>query len=200
MTSGASSQPEPEPQPRPQPHSQQAATPGSTPGSTPGPIPRPPPAFELRRVTDADLPTLFAFHSDPEAVRMAAFPARERDAFMAHWHDRILGDDRIVKQGIVVDDELAGYLICFEQSDLRLIGYWLGRAHWGRGIATAALRRFVGEIRTRPLNAYVSKQNAGSIRVLEKCGFVRTGEHELPALSGDGVVLEHIYTLHEIGA
>jgi len=168
------------------------------PDSTPGPTG--PPSLELRGVTDADLPTLFAQHSDPEAVRMAAFPARTRDAFMAHWHDRILGDDRIVKQGIVVDDELAGYLICFEQSDLRLVGYWLGRAHWGRGIATAALARFVDRIQTRPLNAYVSKQNAGSIRVLEKCGFERTGEHELPALSGDGTVTEHIYTLRAPGS
>ena len=29
----------------------------------------------------------------------------------------------------------------------------------------------------RPLHAYVAKCNVGSIRVLEKCGFVKVGEH-----------------------
>ena len=29
----------------------------------------------------------------------------------------------------------------------------------------------------RPLHAYVAKSNVASIRVLEKCGFVKVGEH-----------------------
>jgi len=45
----------------------------------------------LRDVTEADLPILFDQQLDPEANRMAAFPARDRDAFMAHW-TKIMAD------------------------------------------------------------------------------------------------------------
>jgi len=39
----------------------------------------------LREVTQEDLPIFFAHQLDAEATRMAAFPSRDRDAFMAHW-------------------------------------------------------------------------------------------------------------------
>jgi hypothetical protein len=47
----------------------------------------------LRDVTEENLPIFFEHQRDPEANRMAAFAARDRDAFMAHW-TRILGDER----------------------------------------------------------------------------------------------------------
>jgi RimJ/RimL family protein N-acetyltransferase len=46
--------------------------------------------------------------------------------------------------------------------------------HWGRGIATAALSELIKLERARPLHA-AAADNAGSIRVLEKCGFVVAG-------------------------
>jgi RimJ/RimL family protein N-acetyltransferase len=66
------------------------------------------------------------------------------------------------------------------------VGYWLGREFWGKGIATQALAELVEEL-DRPLYAEVSTNNIGSIRVLEKCGFVEIGktvEHHEP-LGGD---------------
>ena len=36
----------------------------------------------LREVVDADLPIFFAHQRDPESTRMAAFPARDHDAFL----------------------------------------------------------------------------------------------------------------------
>lgn len=59
------------------------------------------------------------------------------------------------------------------------LGYWLGRAWWNRGIATAAVSHFVpwaaetfGFVR---LFAEVFETNPASMRVLEKCGFQREG-------------------------
>jgi ribosomal-protein-alanine N-acetyltransferase len=57
------------------------------------------------------------------------------------------------------------------------IGYWLGEAHWGRGIATEALV-LVSEHVFRTANllrlfALPFADNQGSIRVLEKGGYVR---------------------------
>jgi RimJ/RimL family protein N-acetyltransferase len=125
----------------------------------------------LRDVVAEDLPVFFEQQLDPEAVRMAAFPSRDRAAFVAHWADNVLGDETVVKKAIVFDGEVAGYVVCFEQSGRPLVGYWIGKRYWGRGDATRALSEFLRGVGTRPLYAYVAKHNAGSIRVLEKSGF-----------------------------
>src|ERR671922_121773 len=55
-------------------------------------------------------------------------------------------------------------------------GAWIGRSYWGQGVATRALKEFLTRIETtRPLYARAASDNAGSIRVLEKCGFTRVG-------------------------
>jgi RimJ/RimL family protein N-acetyltransferase len=125
----------------------------------------------LRDVIEEDLPIFFEQQQEPEANRMAAFPARAWDAFMAHWRTKVLGDVRAQKKAIVVVGKVAGNVGSWEQDGQRLIGYWLGRSYWGRGIATAALREFLKLETTRPLYAHVAVDNLGSIRVLEKCGF-----------------------------
>jgi RimJ/RimL family protein N-acetyltransferase len=125
----------------------------------------------LREVAEEDLPILFEHQQDPEACRMAAFPPRDREAFMAHWH-RILRDEAGTCRTVVVDGQVAGNIVCFQRSGLWEVGYWIGRDHWGRGVATRALRDFVRLVPTRPLYGAVVKHNVASIRVLEKCGFV----------------------------
>ena len=129
----------------------------------------------LRDVREEDLDTLFEQQREPEAVAMAVFPARERDAFDAHWR-KLLADDRLFVRAIEVDGEVAGNIGSWEQDGLQLVGYWLGRDFWGHGLATTALAEFVRELETRPLHAWVASSNVGSTRVLEKCGFVRVGE------------------------
>jgi RimJ/RimL family protein N-acetyltransferase len=124
----------------------------------------------LRDVIEEDLSVFFEHQLDPEAVEMAAFPAREREPFYEHWH-RIMGDDELVAKTIVSDGEVAGNISSWERDGKRLVGYWLGREFWGRGLATQALAELVEELTVRPLYAEVSTTNVGSIRVLEKCGF-----------------------------
>jgi RimJ/RimL family protein N-acetyltransferase len=131
----------------------------------------------LRDVTEADLPLFFEHQRDPVATQMAAFPARERAPFMAHWAS-ILADPALAKQTILVDGQPAGNIVSWEQDGQREVGYWLGRAYWGRGIATQALAAFLDQVTPRPLYAYVAKHNIGSRRVLEKCGFILTGEDD----------------------
>jgi len=124
----------------------------------------------LRDVIEEDLPVFFEHQRDPEAVEMAAFPAREREPFFEHWH-RIMDDDELVAKTIVSNGEVAGNIGSWERDAKRLVGYWLGREFWGRGLATQALAEFVEELSVRPLYAEVATTNIGSIRVLEKCGF-----------------------------
>jgi RimJ/RimL family protein N-acetyltransferase len=71
---------------------------------------------------------------------------------------------------------VAGNVLCWEQEGHREVGYWIGRAFWGKGIATRALGAFLREVTIRPLYAHAAAHNVGSIRVLEKCGFRVTDE------------------------
>ena len=131
----------------------------------------------LRDVIESDLPIFFEHQSDPEATAMADFPARDREAFDAHW-ERVLGDPTLTSKTIVFEGQVAGNIGSWEHDGRRLVGYWLGREFWGKGLATKALAELVDELGRRPIYAYVAKTNVGSIRVLEKCGFVRSDEDE----------------------
>jgi len=146
----------------------------------------------LRPVREADLPVLFEHQHDPEANRMAAFPARERDAFLAHWRG-ILAEEDVIVRTITADGEVVGDILAWDDGGRTLVGYWIGREHWGRGIATRALAAFVEDVTTRPLHAKVAEHNAGSIRVLEKCGFTRRGAPE----RGDDGIVDLLYVLEE---
>jgi RimJ/RimL family protein N-acetyltransferase len=131
----------------------------------------------LRDVIESDLPIFFAQQLDPVANQMAAFPARDRDAFMSHWA-KIMADESNIHKTILYGDQVAGNIVSWEHDEEREVGYWLGREFWGKGIATQALSLFLEQVTTRPLVAYVVKHNLASIRVLEKCGFTFKGEDD----------------------
>ena len=52
---------------------------------------------------------------------------------------------------------------------------WIGREFWGRGLATRALRRFLIRFPSRPVYAHATRDNVGSTRAFEKCGFTGIG-------------------------
>lgn len=147
----------------------------------------------LRDVNEADLPVFFEHQRDPIAARMAAFRSREREAFMTHWHERVLGTASNRARTIEVDGRPVGNVVSWEQGGRRLVGYWIGREHWGKGIATRALAEFLTHEPTRPLHAWVAVDNPASIRVLEKCGFRR--DATTPLHADDDGVLEVFMTL-----
>ena len=140
------------------------------------------PRVSLRPVEDDDLPIFLAHQDDPVAAAMAAFPTRAPDAFYAHWA-KIRADPLNVTRTIVADGKVVGDIVCWPGETGREVGYWIGRSHWGKGYATAALRLLLGEIEDRPMTAHVALDNIGSQRVVEKCGFVRVGAE----VADDGV-------------
>jgi RimJ/RimL family protein N-acetyltransferase len=75
------------------------------------------------------------------------------------------------------------------------LGYWLGRAHWGRGVATAAVNaicRYGFEtIGLRRIYACVFAPNTASSRVLEKVGFRLEGTHR-KAVWKDGELYDEL--------
>jgi len=75
------------------------------------------------------------------------------------------------------------------------IGYWLGEAMWGRGIATEALKAVTAEAFKRfditRLYALPFADHAASVRVLEKAGYVREGHLRRSAIK-DGKVRDQL--------
>jgi ribosomal-protein-alanine N-acetyltransferase len=99
---------------------------------------------------------------------------------------------------IEVAGALAGGIGYTRRADVERIGaevgYWLGRAFWNRGIATAALRlltahAFAADPELRRLWAVPFARNVASARVLEKAGYTREGTLRQSAIK-DGVVLD----------
>lgn len=129
----------------------------------------------LREVIQDDLPIFFEHQSDPEAANMAAFPSREKEAFMAHWA-KIMADKNVMNRTILFNGRVAGNIACFEMEGKWEVGYWVGREFWGLRIASESLRQFLGQAMKRPLHAHVAKHNVASRRVLEKYGFEVIGE------------------------
>jgi RimJ/RimL family protein N-acetyltransferase len=148
----------------------------------------------LRDVSAGDLPIFFEHQRDPDANAMAAFPARDRDAFMTHWA-KISDDEHVTTKTIVSDGEVAGNIVSWEQDGRSEIGYRIGKEHWGKGVATKALSAFLRHVGARPLYAHVAKHNVASLRVLEKCGFTVVGEEQAGSHPGDDEVEELILKL-----
>jgi RimJ/RimL family protein N-acetyltransferase len=135
--------------------------------------------LRLRDVEVDDLPIFFEHQRDPDANHMAAFTSKDptnRDAFLAHWA-RIIGDETILIQTILCNEQVAGHILSYPSEDVGKseVSYWLDQAYWGRGIATEALSAFLSRLKARPVYARVAADNAASLRVLEKGGFVRIG-------------------------
>ena len=147
----------------------------------------------LRDVEPADLPVFYEHQLDADATAMAAFPARDRAAFDAHWATNVLGNPATVTQTVLVDGQVAGYIGSWPQDVGRVVGYWIGKEYWGKGVATNALAAFVYLVTERPLHAHVAAHNVGSIRVLEKCGF--SVEREEKVEEADQEVVEMVFVL-----
>ncbi|MEG8280138.1 GNAT family N-acetyltransferase [Streptomyces sp. AHA2] len=126
----------------------------------------------LRPVHDSDLPVFFRQLNDPESLHMAAFTPEDpadRTAFDAHWA-RIRSSADVLRT-VLADGDVVGSTAVYGEPGEREVTYWIDRAHWGKGIATAALRALLAEVPERPLYARAASDNAGSLRVLDKCGF-----------------------------
>ena len=146
--------------------------------------------LRLREIEEDDLEVFFQNEQDPVASQMAAFTAldpSDRAGFGDRW-TRIFADGNIVGRTILVDDAVVGSILVHNWFGDPEITYWIDRDHWGKGVASAAIREFLEIVEVRPLYARVALDNHGSRRVLEKCGFVVTGsESEYASARGEEI-------------
>lgn len=155
--------------------------------------------ISLRDVRADDLPTTFEIQLDDTAQHLATFTdktARDLDAYLQKWR-KILANDAIVTKLIEIDGEAVGTVGAFPIEDDIEVTYWIRRAWWGRGVATAALAALLKEVTVRPLHARVAEDNLGSIRVLERNGFVLVGSEDSFAAGRQATITELIFKLSD---
>ena len=112
---------------------------------------------------------------------------------------RVKGQDPVTAFVILVDDDAVGGITLMPGHDIERVsaevGYWLGRAFWGRGIVTDALRAITDHAFVRlglqRVFAVPFVRNVASQRVLEKAGYVREGTMRRSAIK-DGVLLDQL--------
>ena len=131
---------------------------------------------KIRDVQDSDYAIFFEMRCDGAAAQMAAFGIQDPDAasFAARWKKASAtgqANHKAITLGRDGDGEVVGFVATFLLEGKLQIAYWIARRYWGRGIASAALTQLLEQVTTRPLYASAAKDNVGSIRVLEKCGF-----------------------------
>jgi RimJ/RimL family protein N-acetyltransferase len=98
---------------------------------------------------------------------------------------------------ILVDSIIAGSVSKFVMDGHPEITYWLDKRFWGQGIATKAVKLLLAIEEVRPIFARVAFDNIGSQKVLEYCGFARTGSDKGFANARQMEIEEYIYKLNE---
>jgi len=125
------------------------------------------------------------------------FPHPYTDADAERWLVWVTTSEPLTHFAIEVDGEAAGGIGFSLGEDVHRrvaeIGYWLGRAIWGRGIATEALRAltdyaFAHHDLAR-IQAFVYAWNPASLRVLEKASYYREAKLR-EAVTKDGATTD----------
>lgn len=87
--------------------------------SAPTPAPR---QVALRNIRNDDVPVFFEHQRDPEATQMADVPARDWAAHAAH-RSTILADDTVIARTPLVDGQVAGNVVSWDDAARRKVGY-----------------------------------------------------------------------------
>lgn len=153
----------------------------------------------LTKTVEEDLYTFFKFQLDEEARFLAAFTPNNHADETAYIekHTKFLKDPNITNLTIKLDDQIVGSVAKFMMEGEAEITYWIDRKYWGKGIATKALTELLKQVTNRPIYGRVAFDNYGSQKVLEKCGFVKTGTDKGFANARQEEIEEYIYKLSD---
>ncbi len=131
----------------------------------------------LRPAREGDLDDMHAVLSDPRAMRWWSTPPHDVLDQTREWLAAMIagggaGLDLVIER----DGRVIGKAGFYQPPDM---GYILHPEHWGQGLATealtAALDRLFATTDHAQATADIDPDNAASMRVVEKLGFVRTG-------------------------
>ena len=129
------------------------------------------------------------------------FPHPYTEAAGKDWLDKTIGAIPLVNFAIELEGEIVGGIGLILNSDVYIhtaeMGYWIGEAHWGKGIATEAIRQmleytfyYFDIIR---IYAEVFENNKASMKVLEKNGFYLEGVRRKAVLKNSTIMDDYIW-------
>ena len=135
------------------------------------------PRLILRSARPDDLEAMHAVLSDPRATLWWSTPPHETLDQTREWLDAMIANGPDHPDFLVeLDGRVIGKAGFWRLPD---VGYILHPDCWGQGLASEAVGAAIDHVfRTRDLEtltADVDPDNAASIRLLERLGFVRTG-------------------------
>ncbi|WP_175926608.1 GNAT family N-acetyltransferase [Burkholderia cepacia] len=139
------------------------------------------PGLSLRQLERADLDAWYAYLSNPDVFRHTSWNLRSPNDLLPLFDAIESTDPDSIRRLAVIDDAsgaLAGTIGLHTVSIANLsaeIAYDLAPSHWGRGVASALCAAVTawafadgGFMR---MQGVVLTSNAGSARVLQKCGY-----------------------------
>ena len=145
----------------------------------------------LRPWLNSDAKTLFKYASDPEVGPRAGWPPHKSVEESLEIIQTVFNAEGMWAVILKESNEAigcVGYLTA-SASNLKIaedhaeVGYWIARPYWGKGICTEALQMVIDycfkEKEFTTLWGDYFPSNPASGRVMEKCGFVDTGEETL---------------------
>lgn len=139
----------------------------------------------LRRFAESDVDDLVELNADPEVLRyLFGGKPMSREAVVAEF-PRYLTPDFLVATEKATDRFLGWFEFRALADDTVELGYRLHRSAWGRGLATEGSLALIEHGFTNGVRRVVAETmfvNAGSRRVMEKCGLkhVRTFFQDWP--------------------
>ena len=161
----------------------------------------------LRPLVASDAQSLARYANNSEVARNLRdrfpHPYKQSDAdeYIAHVAKRPIQ----TSFGIVVDNEAIGSITLMLGDDIARrsaeIGYWIGQPFWGRGIATEAVRATTqyafDMLDLVRVFAVPFATTTGSLRVLEKAGYVREGLIRQSAIKNDVLLDQWMYAAYQ---
>ncbi len=132
------------------------------------------------------------------------FPHPYTEADAEWFINFVLSDNHPVKNFIIeINNEAAGVISISPDEDVYKlnaeIGYWLGEEHWGKGIITAVIKKTVKyafeNLGIKRIYATPFATTTGSIKALEKAGFVKEAIIRNGVIKNNEIIDYYIYSI-----
>jgi RimJ/RimL family protein N-acetyltransferase len=141
------------------------------------------PRLRLRCPVDADAAAIISIAGDWEvARRLARMPHPYTQADFRFFMENVVPNELVWAMLLRQSEELVGVIGLVPHDDSRSaeLGYYVGRRHWGQGIATeaahAVVRVALESCNYARLTSRYHADNPASGRVLAKLGFEAVGD------------------------
>lgn len=163
--------------------------------------------MKLRAWNIADVKSLAHFANNEAIASMVKdqfpHPYTEENAVFFLENIAIPAEGKIF--AIEVDGQAIGGIGIHLQDDVYRknaeLGYWIGEEYWGRGIATKAIKQIVdygfNQFDIVRIFAGVFATNIGSIKALEKVGFIKEATLKDTVFKRGKFLDEHIYAIRK---